>query len=1192
MVVVLLKSVTTFGFKSFADKIELGFGPGITAVVGPNGSGKSNVSDAVRWVLGEQSARYLRGSKMEDVIFSGTSKRRPLNVAEVTLTFDNTDHSLPLDFDEVSITRRLFRSGDSEYALNKKSCRLKDILDLLADTGLGRGSMSIIGQNKIDEILNSRPEDRRAIFEEAAGIAKYRLRKKEAGRRLEETGNNLTRINDIKTEVESQVEPLRLEAEKTRQYNELSEQLRICKLTQFVRKIENIEAGRAKLQRLRQAAQDLVAEKSAAVSSQEAVCTKLQQEIDKLNDAYSRMQENIKEKETALESVKGQSAVLDERVKQSQANQVRLEVRQEKLSQQIDQWNQQLESMAGEYDKYERGRQEAENRFNELTVAQTEKETSVKLSEAKVKELTESNFEDMRQLVELRNRIRTMETEQEQRMNRREALKAAVSDLEAKVADLQQQQREANESKGSLEQAISQYLKDGTALKVQSEAEGQKLAAVETKYQACQQKITALESRLSILRNMQKNFEGFNYGSRSVLQAEKPWRSQVSGVVAQLLTVKPEHVTAIETALGAGAQDVVIATAQAAKEAIAYLKDCHGGRTTFLPLDTVKAPYLRTEDEQIAKLPGICGFAADLISFDHQVAPAVRSLLGRVLLAADLDAALNAARKSGFRLRVVTLQGDVINAGGSMTGGSRQQKEAGYLSREKEINQQRQNNEALNRELLGYQEEREQLEAVVEALTTRMEKLRTDIHERQVRLAQVDAGLQQFKTTLGEENQRLELALDDRRRLAEEYMTRRQELQELRPRLQVMESQNAEGKAALDQLQAGIQADNAALSTLRNRLQSALVEKENLATQSKVTSERMQELDKNLGRLQDEQNGIEEEKAKMLRVVEESQAKKKKLEAQSTELLQSLQEIVNGKDDFSAQRLQLTEQHAVAEEQLTSLRKDLEEASGKMRQNDVDNAKLDSDYQHAMETLATDYKITIEEAKNSGLLREQSDTVLHRSELQLERELTGLGAVNGGAIEQYKAVSERFEFLQKQYADLMEAKIRLEEVIGEINAGMAKRFAEAFEKINAFFAEAYVRLFGGGTAVLNLADPDDILESGIDIEVQPPGKKLQSLYLLSGGERALTVIALLFALLSYKPSPFCILDEIDAPLDDANIDRFASFLKSYAENTQFIVITHRKGTMEAANIMYGITMEESGVSKLLSVKMDGKEEEV
>ena len=1188
----LLKSVTTFGFKSFADKIELGFGPGITAVVGPNGSGKSNVSDAVRWVLGEQSAKYLRGSKMEDVIFSGTSKRRPLNVAEVNLIFDNTDHSLPLDFEEVSITRRLFRSGDSEYAINKKNCRLKDILDLLADTGLGRGSMSIIGQNKIDEILNSRPEDRRAIFEEAAGIAKYRLRKKEAGRRLEETANNLTRINDIKSEVESQVEPLRLEAEKTRQYNELSGQLRICKLTQFVRKVETIEDARKKLAESRQEAQDLVAAKSTAVSSKEASCTQLQQEIDKLNDAYSRMQEGIKEKETSLENVKGQSAVLDERVKQSLDNSSRLEVRGTKLAQQITEWNTQLETLAGEYDKYEQGRQEAEVKVKDLTAAQSAKEDAVKTSEARVQELTESNFEDMRQLVEMRNQIRSLETEQEQRMNRREALKNTAAGLEAKIAELQEQQREANDTKGSLEQAVSQYLKDGLTLKTQSEEQGKKLAAVETKYQACQQKITALESRLTILKNMQKNFEGFNYGSRSILQAREPWSNQVSGVVAQLLTVKPEHVTAIETALGAGAQDIVLETAQAAKAAIAYLKERHGGRTTFLPLDTVKAPNLRPEEERLAQLPGICGFASDLAGFEAKVAPAIRSLLGRVLVAEEMDAALKAARQSGFRLRVVTLQGDVVNAGGSMTGGSRPQKEAGYLSREKEISEQEGLHGNLSRELLGYQEEREQLEASQEELITKMDKLRTDIQERQVRLAQIDASLQQFKTSLTEENQRLELALSDRRRLAEEYMAKRQELQELRPRLTELENQNAEGKAELDKLQQQIQADNAALNTLRNRLQAALVEKENLATQSKVASERMQELDNNLGRLQDEQSGIEEEKAKMQAVVAVSKRKKEELEVRSAQLLQELQKIVNGKDDFSAQRVQLTEQHAVAEEQLAALRREQEQAAGKLRQNDVDNVKLDSDYQHAMETLATDYKITIEEAKNSGLLRDQSDTALHRSQLQLEREISALGAVNAGAIEQYKAVSERFEFLQKQYSDLMEAKDSLEAVISEINAGMAKRFQEAFGKINEFFAEAYVRLFGGGTAVLSLADPEDILESGIDIEVQPPGKKLQSLYLLSGGERALTVIALLFALLSYKPSPFCILDEIDAPLDDANIERFASFLKSYAENTQFIVITHRKGTMEAADIMYGITMEESGVSKLLSVKMDGKEEEV
>ena len=1187
-----LKSVTAFGFKSFADRTALEFGAGITAVVGPNGSGKSNISDAVRWVLGEQSAKYLRGSKMEDIIFSGTSKRRPLGVAEVTLVFDNRDHMLPLDFDEVSITRRLYRSGDSDYAINKKNCRLKDILDLLADTGMGKGAMFLIGQNKIDEILNSRPEDRRSIFEEAAGIARFRMRKKEATRRLDDTANNLTRINDIKSEVESRVEPLRIESERTEKYNDLNGKLRVCRLTQFVQRVETIEVAREKLQQEQESCNRIFLEKSTEVSRQEALLTGLQQELDALNDQVSHIQAGIAAKEKALEAVKGEDAVLDERIEQSIRQQGNLAKRNEKLQAQIDQWTTQLNALAKEFDVLEAKKNEAAELVTELEEQQNARQQSQKENEAKIQELTDSNFEEMRKMVEMRNEIRMLETAQEQRMNRRNRLKEEVDAAEKRVNDLTEEQRETLQHKGELEQDVTRYIREGEALAAKAAERRTVFQEIERRYNECQNRIASVESRLHLLRDMQQSLEGFGFGVKSVMQSRESWREEVIGPAAALISVDADYVTAVETALGAGAQNLVVRTAEAAKAAIRYLKSRHEGRATFLPLDTLRVPTLKPEEKALLNLPGAIGFAADLVRCDETVKPAVRFLIGRVLVAETMDHALEAARKSGFRLRVVTLDGDVVNVGGSLTGGSRQKKENGYLSRERDVKEQEAALRNCNKELLAIQEEKEVLEDELDEREKRLEELRQTVQQRNIRLTEIRAEEQRIADDLKRENEALEVAIDTRTQLANEYLAVRQELADKRKPLQEMEAANTEAKTLLDELQKKIAADKSALESLALRLQDARVQAETASAQRQMTNDRMQQLDGDLNRLQGDFTANTEESEKLADVVTGCKEKKQQLEEQTKQLMQELQDILTGQHDYSEQRLELTQKQGAEGEKLKALRAEQAKAEAKAHQNEVDSAKLESDYQNALEQLTSEYKVNLaeakEEARAEGVLEDKSEAALRRMQGSLQRQIEELGPVNPGAIEEYRAVSERYEFLQKQYTDLCEARDKLQSVISEINSGMTKRFKEAFGKINTFFQSTYVQLFGGGTAVLKLSEPDDILESGIDIEAQPPGKKLQSLFLLSGGERALTVIALLFALLSYRPTPFCILDEIDAPLDDANIERFARFLASYAMHTQFIVITHRKGTMEAANVMYGVTMEESGVSKILSVRMSDK----
>jgi chromosome segregation protein len=1183
-----LKSVTALGFKSFADRTSLSFGAGITAIVGPNGSGKSNISDAVRWVLGEQRVKYLRGSKMEDVIFNGTSKRRPLGVAEVSLTFDNADRALALDFDEVTITRKLFRSGDSEYSINKKSCRLKDIQELLADTGMGKGAMFLIGQNRIDEILNSRPEERRGIFEEAASIAGYRIKKNDAARRLDETAANLLRINDIKNEVEGQVEPLRIEAERTQKYNVLASDLRQVHLTQAVNRIDNIEAVREKVRAERQEAQDELAGKTAELARADTECARLQQQLDGLNDAVTHMREGIAAKEKALGEVKAEAGVLEERIGQYGRQRQKLLQSNEKLGAEIQQWDDQLKTLAEEYDKLDAAGTEAKKLADGLAAEKQAETTARDEAKQAVEALRDSSFEGVQKMVELRNELNQLRKEQEQRMVRREKLKKELEESEARLQELQEEEREILRRKGTLEQNRDTFVRDGKKLAAEVQDRQHELDEVLRRYDDCSRRVAGAESRLRVLENMQQAYEGFGKGIKAVLRSDAPWRQEILGPAAALLDVDADYVTAVETALGAGAQNLVTRHADAAKEAIAFLKRTQAGRATFLPLDTVRPAEPRPDEQKLAHLPGIHGFAADLVRCDAEVEPAIRFLLGRVLVAENMDAALAAARQGRFRLRVVTLDGDVVNTGGSLTGGSRSHNEGGYLSRNRDIAAQQETLQHLHEELLAIQEDREEREDALGEQRKALENLRASVQKIDVELETVKGAQQRNGDALHQAQERLQVNLDTRSLLGREYLEARQSIADRQGPLKELEEANEAGKAALDEAQKKIGRHESRLLTLESQLQDAHIRMETAAARRRSTEERMKDIDTTLGRLQDNFARNEDEADRLQQGVEASKQRKAALAGETQRLLEELKQITSGQEDINSQRLSLNQDlgDAQARQKLASQAK--EKADKRVQAAELERVKQETNFQNAVEQLAQEFQLSVEEARQQGLAEDKSEIALRRREVALQRQMEELGPVNPAAPEQYDAVKERYEFLSRQYDDLQESKEKLERILGEINDGMTKKFKAAFTQINEYFHRTYVQLFGGGTAVLKLTDPEDLLESGIDIEVQPPGKRLQSLYLLSGGERALTVIALLFALLSYHPTPFCILDEIDAPLDDANIERFAQFLQGYAVHTQFLVITHRKGTMEAANVLYGVTMEESGVSKILSVKMSDK----
>lgn len=1184
-----LKSFSTYGFKSFAEKTEIKFDKGITAVVGPNGSGKSNISDAIRWVLGEQSAKYLRGSKMEDVIFSGSSKRRALGVAEVTVDFDNTDGTLPLDFEQVSITRRLFRSGDSDYAINKKNCRLRDIIDLLADTGLGKGSMSIISQNKIDEILNSRPEERRSIFEEAAGIAKYRLRKKDALKRLDDTAVNLTRISDIRSEVDAQVEPLAQAAAKTQQFNAFSEELRLCRLTVLLHKLDNMQSINNKLLAQKDEAANKFAQQAAAYSRKQAELAAIQRDLDKLAESYTKLQDAIKNKETTLEKLRGQQDVLTERIIQSEKAGVRLDERDKKLEEQAAERECQMQSLADEFDTVDKERIKAQLLTEKL---QGERDIeNRRLQDAKEQNTAAQSdfFADMQTLLKLRNELHQLEQEQEQRVRRRDALKKSIVEVE------EAQEKSEEQYNGLLEKQARnahelELLEKNYHENKQAKTDVQKrINEITTLQQECQRRLTEVETAEQSLTRLQAAYDGFGFGSRVVLKAQEPWKEQVCGVVAELISVEDKYVAAIETALGDGAQNIVTADVATAKQAIKYLKG-KGGRATFLPLDNLQIKKLKDNEVLLKALPGVCGYAIDLVSCDKHVDKAIRFLLGTILVAENMDAALAAAKASNFRIRVVTLAGDVVNVGGSLTGGSRKHKE-GYLTRNIEIKQARKKLKELHQEMLGLQEQLEEQEDNAKKLRQQEQSLNEELQQLRLRGSELKMLLEQTEQEKLRVGEKLALLLSDRKDVTNEYLGNRDKLKNLREQVSEYETKDASAKVQLEELNKQIAQYGSNVTALDNKLQDAKVLLETSTAKVQYINERMQGLDYDTLQIRDEIAANDAEKQRLQKTITACQEQKIQLKEEEETVLLALRKIMSGKDDFADKRSSLLNKQYDMQQEGASLKRKSADSESVLRQLELDLTRHNSDYNHAKEQLAEEYQLQEDEARRIDLSAWQGKPIeeLQKAERNLTVKISDLGPINAAAIEEYQAVKERSEFLRKQYDDLCIAKENLETVISDINSGMVERFQEAFAKINEYFAQCYIKLFGGGTAVLKLTEPENILDSGIDIEVQPPGKKLQSLYLLSGGERALTVIALLFALLSYLPSPFCVLDEIDAALDDANIQRFANFLREYAADTQFIIITHRKGTMEAADVMYGVTMEESGVSTLLSVKINAKE---
>lgn len=1178
-----LKSFEARGFKSFADKVSVSFENGITAIVGPNGSGKSNISDAIRWVMGEQSIKYLRGTKMEDVIFSGSSARKPMGMADVTLVFDNADHSLPMDFAEVSIRRRVFRSGESEYFINGKSCRLRDIVALLADTGLGRGSMSIIGQNKIDEILNSRPEERRGIFEEAAGIAKYRMRKKEALRKLDDTASNLLRIRDIRSEIHGQLQPLEKAAEKAQKYRELDHSFKNVRMTQLVRRLESLDgeqkAIEAKLAGWEDASQELIRRIQQAAAEREAFAAELGAYSKKLDAC----QEDVRKKRETLTKLHGQQSVFTERAAQGEKQLAQAARTKQRLSGELARQKEALSLLAKEYDAQEKQYKILEETVKKTGAERDALQEAVKTEDASIQEHRSHTFERMQQLVDLRNELTAAEQEQDQLHRQLEGMKAKAEEADARTAELQTALSRKEAELTSLRSRQEEITQKGTALRTSLAVLEKRLGKGRDEVNRLSRSREQKKTSYSVLNRMEESHEGFNRGVKTVLDAKAPWRSRICGVTADLINVDKVYITAIETALGGAMQDIISLDADAAKAAIRYLKEKQGGRATFLPLDTLRQRSLTAREREALAMPGIIGTAAELVSCDETVRPAVTFLLGQVLVADTLDHAFEAARRADMRIRVVTKDGDVVYPGGSLSGGQKQQGRS-FLSRRQELTALQEEIRQLDKTVEKARQQLELLEQQQQEQSRERDECIRKYQELAVALAAAGQQQEQLHRETAQAGEQAELLSGERAEAARKFMELTRKTQALAPQVREMETREKSGREDILRREETLNKRRNRLDILNHQYQAHVISFNTVKNQLELLSSRIGETDRQSGKTESDLADQDAQAAEIQAMIDKAAKAGKALAAQIDSLTRELegtdaavQAMLDKKEAMAATRQQHEHRAAALEEERRSL-------DAQKHAIEMDRVRKVSEAENTAAQLTETFHLTADEVRQQGLAG-GSAAELKKQEILLGQKLAELGPVNLAAEEDFAAARERYEFLTRQYDDMVAAKEQLETVISGINSDMTKRFREAFGRINQYFGHCYEKLFGGGKARLVMTNEQNLLEAGIDIEAQPPGKKMRNLSLFSGGERALTVIALLFALLTYQPAPFVILDEIDAPLDEANIDRFAEFLREYGKKTQFIIITHRKGTMEAADVMHGVTMSEAGVSRILSVKL-------
>ena len=1174
------------GFKSFADKTIVKFSPGMTAVIGPNGSGKSNITDAMKWVLGESNVRNLRGQKAEDIIFSGTEKRKPMSAAEVTLVFDNSDQQLDIDMAEVAITRRIYRTGESEFLINKRSCRLKDIHLLLADTGLGRDSMAIIGQNRIDAILNSKPEERRLIFEDVAGISRFKINKEDALRRIASTDRNMERVRDVMATIEEQLGPLSEKAEKTKKYMTLS---RAKRDYDGALGFHNYKTSDRLLTRFEN---DNIAFKDEEIELQTEL-SKLEARRHELQSSSSKEQEQLKlweaqytEKQRDEERLSGHLRLLEEQLKTARRE--------------LDETSMRISELEATQNGEEQQLRILNQLIQDESAQLVEKESNLEELEASYKKAVEDVRSEQAKFQSLQSNREAFEKRQLEVVSAIETAKASIRSLEARKG-------ESKNQCAILESEIAQVDSELQVARSEFEALGQKFNALSAQRQALVddakdavmkareerkelQKLRTQEQRakgrLELLAQWEEQHEGYLEGTKNILNGKGSWREQITGAVGDLFTVEEKYTTAIETALGGSVNHVVTTTARAAAEGVNYLKSIQGGRVTFLPMDSVKGkPY----DTPALHESCVLGTAVDCISFDNKYAHIFQYLLGRTLVVSSMDDAIGLQKKYNQQLRIVTLTGEQFQPGGSLTGGATKRKRASVLSRKEEA-------ASLEQELV-------QIEEQIRSLIANLESLEKRVEETEKDQATLDESYQHTNLLyVASETkvQNIQNQMDRKKRVLSEE---EQRLVQIDIDLATTTANLKDQETALASLQEnhGVEGNQGALMERLTALQKVQQEAYEAFTEARLTCDTLRQTIKEREAQREQRNQsianiverltplrnllistteryeVELPKAKELadRELASATAEVERLRALRDEAYDKTSTGREEMESILGEQDRLNQRYKVVQGRLVDM-------EGKITRHRMDCERFVEELQELGFTLEDAQALRIE-----GSVNDWKD-----EQARLMAEIAELGPVNPNAVEEYEETKERYDFLTTQLADLDTAKEQLQAVIAEMDKAMSTQLYDVLDVVGRRFQEVFSQLFGGGTAQIVLTDPDNILTGGIDFYIQPPGKKRQQLTLLSGGERALTVIALLFSFLDYRPAPFCVLDEVDAALDEANVERFSSYLNRVNKETQFIVVSHRKKTMEAAEVLQGVTMVERGVSRLLTVAFEDVKEDL
>lgn len=1188
-----LKRLEMQGFKSFVDKTVLDFNKGITAVVGPNGSGKSNISDAVKWVLGEQSPKTLRGSRMEDVIFAGTESRKPVGMAEVSLIMDNEDRVLNIDFSEVKITRRLYRSGDSEYLINNAQCRLKDIHLLFADTGIGKDGYSLIGQGRVDEILNNKSDDRRGIFEDASGIMKYRMRKIESERKLNLTEQNLLRVNDIVNELEHQIKPLEKQAETAKKYLEYKYALRDIEVNVLV---DGIDFAEERLQKINKDIEVLVADKEDAEAQLEDIKKENADKTEKakiLSDMLGATREKIYNAEKKIEKLKSEIEINKEKIKAAEDNKKRLILEKEQQKQKsgvydirINEMKQEIEILQESIVEHQKNTEIIQNDYNELLKQNEEIKNEVAAAsnyilEVKLKQAkAQSSIESYNKQIEL---ITDRKTGIDQE------LAVLESNSEIAVSEIVAAEKERDDTAAKFEDVKQVYKNKSEALETAKQNESkavQKGAKISARLQSD-------AARLKAIKEMEDDYEGYAFSVKKVLslcKSNSDFGKGICGAVAQIIRVSAEYEVAIEVALAQSYQNIVTETEEDAKKAIEYLKKGRFGRATFLPLTAVNGRRFEKETVDILEAAvGYLGIASDIVDFDDKYKKAVDSLLGRVAVFDNLDNALRCASKNKYAFMCVTLEGDILRTSGAITGGSQEKgkSSAGTLSRTREI-PALEKSVSINQKLLKETNDSiDNYRASVKTLESEREKLSGEVRFLEVNLSQWSAKcIAMHEKQAGETARRgklveeLKLQVNSMlaaRRGIDEAVAEQSKLEEeiikAEENLKLCEVKKDHAEKLLDEANQNLIRQKVKEADLKAAVTKSIEEKARFEEALFEGAEHIEYYDSQVldcDNIINQVNADNEECLNNIAVLDKSKEEEQENLSKYDEMKVELDEALGGMLD-----------------KITLINENITLYSDGLNKAEIKKVREESEINSNKNRLWEEYELVYSAAKEIiGNKRVENYPEASKKIKELKAQIKALGHVNVNAVEEYDTTKERYTFMSAQKKDMDEAKAKLQKVISELNSVMRQQFMQQFKLIRENFKDVFIELFGGGKADIVLDESQDVLECNIEIQVQPPGKKLQNMMLLSGGERALTAIALLFGILKMHPSPFCLLDEIEAALDDANVYRLSDYLKKIKDEIQFIMITHRKGTMENACSLYGVTMEEKGISKVISLKMN------